>query len=54
MIDEWSRELNQLGIATFAIDSFAARGLVSTVMDQSQLGRLNMVADAKLGAMSHA
>jgi dienelactone hydrolase len=46
MIDEWSRELNQLGIATFAIDSFAARGLVSTVMDQSQLGRLNMVADA--------
>jgi dienelactone hydrolase len=45
-IAEWSRELNQLGIATFAIDSFAARGLVSTVMDQSQLGRLNMVADA--------
>jgi dienelactone hydrolase len=46
MIDEWSRELNQLGIATFAIDSFAARGIVSTVMDQTQLGRLNMVADA--------
>ena len=46
MIDEWSRELNQLGIATFALDSFAARGIVSTVMDQTQLGRLNMVADA--------
>jgi dienelactone hydrolase len=46
MIDEWSRELNQLGIATFAIDSFAARGIVSAVMDQTQLGRLNMVADA--------
>jgi dienelactone hydrolase len=46
MIDEWSRELNQLGIATFAIDSFAARGLISTVNDQAQLGRLNMVADA--------
>jgi dienelactone hydrolase len=46
MIDEWSRELTQLGIATFAIDSFAARGIVSAVMDQTQLGRLNMVADA--------
>lgn len=46
MIDEWSRELNQLGIATFAIDSFAARGIVSTVLDQTRLGRLNMVADA--------
>lgn len=45
-IDEWSKELNQLGIATFAIDSFAGRGIVSTVMDQTQLGRLNMVSDA--------
>jgi dienelactone hydrolase len=46
MIDEWSRELNQLGIATFALDSFAGRGIVSTVVDQTQLGRLNMVGDA--------
>jgi dienelactone hydrolase len=46
MIAEWSSELNQLGIATFAIDSFAARGIVSTIMDQSQFARLNMVADA--------
>jgi dienelactone hydrolase len=45
-IDAWSKELNQLGIATFAIDSFAGRGITSTVMDQTQLGRLNMVADA--------
>src|SRR6266404_2261750 len=45
-IDEWSKELNQLRIATFAIDSFAGRGIVSTVMDQTQLGRLNMVSDA--------
>lgn len=45
-IDEWSRELNQLGIATFALDGFAGRGIVSTVADQTQLGRLNMVADA--------
>ncbi len=46
MIDEWSRELNQLGIATFAIDSFTGRGIVSTAIDQTRLGRLNMVADA--------
>jgi len=46
MIDEWSRELSQLGIATFAVDSFSGRGIVSTVLDQTQLGCLNMVADA--------
>lgn len=45
-IDEWSRELNQLGIATFAVDSFAGRGIVSTSTDQTQLGRLNMAVDA--------
>jgi dienelactone hydrolase len=45
-IDEWSKELNQLGIATFALDSFSGRGIVATVADQTQLGRLNMVADA--------
>ena len=45
-IDEWSRELNQLGIATFTLDSFAGRGIVSTVADQTQLGRLNMAADS--------
>jgi dienelactone hydrolase len=45
-IDEWSRELNQLGIATFALDRFSGRGIVSTVANQTLLGRLNMVADA--------
>lgn len=45
-IDEWSRELNQLGVATFAVDSFAGRGIVSASTDQTQLGRLNMAADA--------
>lgn len=45
-IDEWSRELNQIGVATLAVDSFAGRGIVSTQADQAQLGRLNMVADA--------
>jgi dienelactone hydrolase len=46
MINEWSTELNQLGIATFAIDSFAGRGIGNTLFDQSQLGRLTMVVDA--------
>jgi dienelactone hydrolase len=46
MIDEWSKELNQIGIATFVIDSFAGRGIVNTLFDQSQLGWLNMVADS--------
>jgi dienelactone hydrolase len=46
MIDEWSKELNQIGIATFAIDSFTGRGIVNTLFDQSQLGWLNMVTDS--------
>jgi dienelactone hydrolase len=46
MIDEWSKDLNQIGIATFVIDSFAGRGIVNTLFDQSQLGWLNMVADS--------
>jgi len=45
-VDEWSKEFNQLGIAAFAVDSFGGRGIVSTQADQTQLGRLNMVADA--------
>lgn len=35
-----------MGVATFVIDSFTARGIVSTVNDQSQLGRLAMIVDA--------
>jgi dienelactone hydrolase len=45
-VDEWSRELNTLGIATFALDSFSGRGIRATTADQAQLGRLNMVVDA--------
>ena len=43
---DWSQYLNELGLATFVIDSFTARGIVSTVNDQSQLGRLAMTIDA--------
>ncbi len=45
-IPDWEEELNAIGIATFAIDSFTARGIVNTLNDQSQLGRLAMIVDA--------
>ena len=41
----WERLFTSLGISTFEIDSFTGRGIVSTVADQSQLGRLNMILD---------
>lgn len=43
--DVWSRRFASLGISTFALDSFSGRGIASTVTDQSQLGRLNMILD---------
>jgi dienelactone hydrolase len=45
-IDEWSLELNQIGIATFAVDSWSGRGIVETVTDQTRAGRLNRIVDA--------
>jgi len=46
VVDDWAQWLNDMGVASFAIDSFTARGLVSTGNDQAQLGRLAMVIDA--------
>ena len=43
--DVWDRQFQEMGISTFTMDSFAGRGIVSTVVDQSQLGRLNMILD---------
>jgi dienelactone hydrolase len=43
--DIWDRQFEAMGISTFMMDSFAGRGIVSTVVDQSQLGRLNMILD---------
>src|SRR5580658_258299 len=43
--DVWDRQFEPMGISTFEMDSFAGRGIVSTVVDQSQLGRLNMILD---------
>jgi dienelactone hydrolase len=43
--DPWDRQFKEMGISTFALDSFAGRGIVSTSTDQSQLGRLNEILD---------
>jgi dienelactone hydrolase len=45
-VDRWSQELNGIGLATFVIDSFTARGLQSTSANQALLGRLNMILDS--------
>src|SRR6266404_4550079 len=44
-IDVWSRELNELGISTFALDSFTGRGLTEVNSNQALLGRLNFIVD---------
>jgi dienelactone hydrolase len=41
----WDRQFEEMGISTFAMDSFAARGIVNTNVDQSQLGWFNMILD---------
>jgi dienelactone hydrolase len=45
-VDFWTRELNEIGVSTFALDAFTARGLTSVSTDQALLGRLNMILDA--------
>jgi dienelactone hydrolase len=42
----WAKHFNEMGIAAFLLDSFSARGIVSTSADQALLGRLNMILDA--------
>ncbi len=44
-IDVWSRELNELGISTFALDGFTARGLTDVNNNQASLGRTNFILD---------
>lgn len=45
-IDLWTREFNEMGVSTFALDGFTGRGLTSVNTDQALLGRLNMILDA--------
>ncbi len=42
---DWEQDLNAMGVATFVLDSFTARGIVNTNYDQSQLGMLTMIVD---------
>src|SRR5258706_1556850 len=42
-IDAWSKELNELGISTFAIDRFSGRGLTQVNSNQTLLRRLHFV-----------
>jgi dienelactone hydrolase len=41
----WADELLASGFAVFILDSFAGRGIVNTVADQSQLSSLGMMVD---------
>src|ERR1051325_11899570 len=40
-VDFWTRQLNGIGISTFALDAFTGRGLTNVSNDQALLGRLN-------------
>src|SRR5262245_30326755 len=44
-IDLWERELNTIGVSTFALDGFTGRGLTQVNTDQALLGRLNFILD---------
>src|SRR5713226_3479237 len=44
-VDVWSRELNEIGISTFALDGFTGRGLTEVNSNQALLGRLNLILD---------
>lgn len=44
--DLWARQLNEAGVAAFILDSFAGRGITSTVTDQDLLSSLAMMVDA--------
>jgi dienelactone hydrolase len=44
-IEMWTREFNSMGVSTFALDGFTARGLTEVSTDQARLGRLNFILD---------
>jgi dienelactone hydrolase len=44
-VEFWTREFNEMGISTFALDGFTGRGLSNVNTDQALLGRLNMILD---------
>jgi dienelactone hydrolase len=44
--DRWAQDINSIGVATFIVDTFSGRGIVNTILDQSQLHSLAMMLDA--------
>lgn len=44
-VEFWQRELNALGISTFAIDGFTGRGLTSVNANQALMARTNLILD---------
>jgi len=42
----WAKHFNEMGVASFLLDSFSERGITSTSTNQALLGRLNMILDA--------
>jgi dienelactone hydrolase len=44
-VDVWSREFNEMGISTFALDGFTGRGITEVNSNQALLGRLNLILD---------
>lgn len=46
----WAKHFNEMGIASFLIDSFSGRGITQTSSNQALLGRFNMILDAYRGA----
>jgi dienelactone hydrolase len=44
--EHWAKTFNEMGIASFLVDSFSGRGLTSTSSNQALLGRFNMILDA--------
>ena len=42
----WAKIFNEMGIASFRVDSFSGRGLTGVSANQAMLGRFNMILDA--------
>lgn len=45
-VEFWTREFNEMGVSTLALDAFTGRGLTNVNTNQALLGRLNMILDA--------
>jgi len=44
-VEMWARELNKIGVSTFALDGFTGRGLTEVNTNHALLGRLNFILD---------